>query len=46
MARSVGKGPFVEESLLKVEKVKKQIQRKYLLKLGLENLQLYQILLV
>ena len=40
MARSVWKGPFVEESLIKkVEKQKSWIQKKCLLKLGQENQQ-------
>ena len=44
MARAVWKGPFVEESLMKKWINTKQIQKKFLLKHGLENLQLYQIL--
>ena len=46
MARSVWKGPFVEESLIKkIEKIKNQ-PVKNLLKHGLENQQLFQILSV
>ena len=46
MARSVWKGPFVEESLMKkVEKYKK-IQKKFQLKHGQENQQYYLNLLV
>ena len=46
MARSVWKGPFVEESLIKkVEKIKNDPNRKPI-KLGQENQQLYLILLV
>ena len=46
MSRSVWKGPFVEESLIKKLKKKKIIQIENLLKLGQENQQFYQILLV
>ena len=46
MARSVWKGPFVEESLIKkVEKIKNDPNRKPI-KPGQENQQYYQILLV
>ena len=45
MARAVWKGPFVEESLIKKLKSKKMRQTKNQLKHGLENPQLYQILL-
>ena len=44
MARSVWKGPFVEESLIKkVEKIKNETVKKPI-KHGQENRQLYQIL--
>jgi small subunit ribosomal protein S19 len=43
MARSVWKGPFVEDSLMKKVDKYKQDSKKYQLKLGLENQQLYQI---
>ena len=46
MARAVWKGPFVEESLMKKLINIKLIQKKYQLRLGQENQQLYQILLV
>ena len=39
MARSVWKGPFVEESLMKKVKSLKTDPKKNLLKLGLENQQ-------
>jgi ribosomal protein S19 len=43
MARSVWKGPFVEESLMnKVDKYKAD-PKKFQLKLGLENQLLFQI---
>ena len=46
MARSIWKGPFVEESLIKkVEKEKKIIQIENQLKHGQENLQYFLILL-
>ena len=46
MARSVWKGPFVEESLIKkVEKIKNDPNRKPI-KHGQGNLRLYQTLLV
>jgi len=44
MARAVWKGPFVEESLMKKVDNKKIIQVTNQLKLGQENLQLFQIL--
>ena len=45
MARSVWKGPFVEESLIKkVDKVKQKLIKNQL-KHGRENQQLFQILL-
>ena len=44
MARAVWKGPFVDENLMKkVDKIKMN-QIKNQLKLGQENLQLFQIL--
>ena len=45
MARAVWKGPFVEESLMKKVDKYKTDPKKYQLKLGQENQQLYQILL-
>ena len=45
MARAVWKGPFVEESLMKKVDKYKDDPKKYLLKLGLENLQFFLILL-
>ena len=45
MARAVWKGPFVEESLMKKVDKYKADPKKFLLKLGLENQQLYLILL-
>mgnify|MGYP001268596607 CR=1 FL=1 len=44
MARSVWKGPFVEESLMKKVDKYKEDPKKYLLKLGQENQQYYLIL--
>ena len=41
MARSVWKGPFVEESLMKKVDKYKEDPKKYLLKLGQENQQYY-----
>ena len=46
MARAVWKGPFVEESLMKKVDKYKTDPKKFPLKHGLGNLQLYQILLV
>ena len=45
MARAVWKGPFVEESLMKKVDKYKVDPKKYLSKLGPENLLFYQILL-
>ena len=46
MTRSIWKGPFVHPSLLKkIDKLKSSTNKNQL-KLGLEILQLYQILLV
>ena len=44
MARAVWKGPFVEESLMKKVDKYKTDPKKFLLKLGQENLQLFLIL--
>ena len=44
MARAVWKGPFVEESLMKKVDRYKTDPKKYPLKLGQENLLLFQIL--
>ena len=46
MARSVWKGPFVEESLIKKVEKLKMIQTENQLKHGQENQQLYLILWV
>ena len=46
MARAVWKGPFVEESLMKKVDKYKTDPKKFQLKLGQENLQYFQILLV
>ena len=46
MARSVWKGPFVEESLIKKVDKYKLTQKKFQLKHGQENQQFYQTLLV
>ena len=45
MARSVWKGPFVEESLIKKVEKQKLDPKKYQLKLGQENQQLFLSLL-
>ena len=45
MARSIWKGPFVEESVIKKVDKQKTIQIRNLLKYGQENLQLFLILL-
>ena len=45
MARSVWKGPFVEESLIKKVDKQKMIQEKNQLRHGPENQQLFLILL-
>ena len=45
MARSVWKGPFVEESLMKKVDKYKVDQKKFQSKLGQENLQYYLTLL-
>ena len=46
MARSIWKGPFVEESLIKKVEKEKVIQIKNQLKLGLESQRFYRILSV